>query len=141
MKRDEALAWFDAHNGSRRVQKKLVNLDVHEVSAVERPAHQVEGWIVMKSAGGTHRHNPAYTYLTEAEEKTAAMLYGIDSDTLRKSATTDVAHGVIGRDSCGCTYLSTPDSLAKAANDAAWETFRAQHPQAWSDTLTPEQVA
>ncbi|BAS18716.1 hypothetical protein AHiyo8_pII70300 (plasmid) [Arthrobacter sp. Hiyo8] len=140
MNRDEALAWFDARYRTQKSQRKLVNLAVHEVSAVDEPAHGAPGWIVMKSAG-THRHNPAFSYLTEAEEKTAAMLYGVGPDTLRKSSTTAVPNGVIGRDGCGCLYLSTAQTVAKAEAQAAREMYEAEQPRAWSDTLTPEQVA
>ncbi|GAA4655681.1 hypothetical protein GCM10023346_48640 [Arthrobacter gyeryongensis] len=140
MNRDEALAEWDRRQQVRKVQRKLVNLDVREVSAVDFPAHGVEGWLVAKAAG-THRHDPAFGYLSEAEEKTAAMLYGIDSGTLRKSSTMTVPNGVIGRSACGCMYLSTPDTVAKAESESAWEKYRGQQPRSWSDTLTPEQLA
>lgn len=55
MKLHEALDEFDRRHGLGKYsfQKKLVDLDITETSLVDHPAHQHEGWAVIKSSDTT----------------------------------------------------------------------------------------
>lgn len=67
-----------------RKQKKMVNLEVDETSAVDHPAHKAEGWVVVKSADSdsllgaleelmTDKENEMTTEITE--QKVDKMKY------------------------------------------------------------------
>lgn len=104
----------------RAQQKKLTNLDIEEVSAVRSPATKAEGWLVMKSAGpAPHEHRPDASYLDESQQYTAQFL------NLKAGEEVQLAEGRhLGKEAaCGCLYLRSPESVAKAAG----EDFLRQH--------------
>lgn len=127
--------------------RKLVAIDVEETSLVDHPAHQVEGWVVMKAAGGaaraaTHMHLVDNTYLNAQEQESAKHLYG--TDKLKTGESVPVHAGAsIKKDTCGCLYLDTPHAVQKSAaddekvNEAYRQSIRSSN-RDWY--LTPEEI-
>jgi hypothetical protein len=133
---------------SGRHQAKLVDLVVDEVSLVSRPAHGIEGWLVRKSAGTPsadgHAHDPNFHYLDDQEQKSAALLHG--SGDLkpgdRKPVQGAEERAAIGRDTCGCLYLLSPETVEKGtATKLALAKAAEPAPAQWGDSLTPAEVA
>ena len=60
-----------------RKQKKMVNLEVDETSAVDHPAHKAEGWVVVKSADSDTLLGALEDLITEeiTEQKVDKMKY------------------------------------------------------------------
>jgi hypothetical protein len=52
-----------------RKQKKMVNLEVDETSAVDHPAHKAEGWVVVKSADSDSLLGALEELMTDKENK------------------------------------------------------------------------
>jgi hypothetical protein len=120
----EFLAKLERQHTARQ-QRKLVDLDVVETSLVDRPAHLHDGWVVMKSAGHSHRPDAQYV---EADEATTSTLLeaGFEKDT------------------CGCAFLVTPESTAKAEREQFENHFKqlqkATANPPWDGMLTAEEV-
>jgi hypothetical protein len=118
-------------------QRKLTNIDIAEVSGVDRPAHLSEGWLLAKSAGGTpatpeqvaelfgtspvaksaeQSDLPAGAFSLKAHE---AQLVAKHLDGLKPGEETEFrASGKgarLGKSASGHPYLTTPASIAKAA--------------------------
>jgi hypothetical protein len=102
----------------RRGVRKLVNLDIEETSAVAHPAHGVEGWLVAKAGTNPHDHHPDAFYPEGSMQQSANLL------NLKAGEEVELAKGrTLGKDACGCLYLRSPESMAKAAG----EEFVRQH--------------
>ncbi len=102
----------------RRGIRKLSGIDIDEVSAVTNPAQQAPGWLVLKSAGSAHEHWADAFYPYGAMQQTANFL------DLKPGGEKELAKDRhLGKHACGCVYLRSPESVAKAAG----EDFVRQH--------------
>lgn len=118
----------------RRQQRKLLSIDVQEVSGVDHPAHLHEGWMIRKEAGAPHAHATDRHYLSDFETHTADALHGAadlkpgDSKKLTEEAT-------LNRENCGCLSLTTAGTVAKAEREVHENRFEK------SARYTPEEEA
>lgn len=131
-----------------RPQRKLVDIEVVETSGVDHPAHLHPGWVVMKADGRKpaepHMHLTEAHYLRPGEEDTAKGIYG--SDDLKPGTSKEMSKdGTLGRDDCGCLYMKTSGTIARAEEESfkqhlarATEAARTEGP--WNGMLTKEEV-
>lgn len=99
-------------NQASRQQRKMIDIDVIEVSGVDHPAHMRRGWLVKKSAGKAHDHRKDAHYIDLAEET------GLEPP-LKAGESVPLGPGrTLGRDDCGCLYMLTPETVSRAEGEA-----------------------
>lgn len=109
-------------------QRKLLGIDVAEVSGVDHPAHLREGWLIKKSARSDaadplhpqHQDHPEHPadrhFLSQKESHTAEALHGArDLKPGEFKKLSDDA--TLGREECDCLSLTTSGSIAKAERE------------------------
>lgn len=117
-----------------RQQRKMLNIDVVETSGVQFPAHLTPGWVVMKSADA-HDHRADALYLEEWALKSAEQ-WG-----LQPGQELSIAEGrSVGKSTCGCVYMRTPETVSKAASDA-WVASYQEALTKKASGLSPEEIA
>lgn len=125
----------------RRVrQRKMVDLSIEETSGVSRPAHGVEGWLILKSSEGGHRHRADVDYLAGMAAETGRVLYNTDTISPggpERPITADGSRG-FGRSSCGCLYFRSPETVTKAESEEYVNRVEKAAPKR---TWTPEEAA
>lgn len=127
---------------NERQQRQMVNLDINEVSGVSAPAHMVEGWLVAKAKDDPHQHRTDSDYLDGAA--LAQARHWLNADTIPANTERPInpvdKSRTIGRSNCGCVYLKTPESIARAVGRAyvSGVTKSERRP---TTIFTPEQAA
>lgn len=112
--------WAKLEKAHHERQRKLERLDIHEVSGVQLPAHAVEGWLVAKAKDDPHQHRTDADYYvgTAAQQ----LRHYLNTDTIPAGTERPINPAdksrTVGRSSCGCVYLRTPESIARAASQA-----------------------
>lgn len=117
---------------------RLVNLDIAEMSGVDRPAHLHDGWLVIKNAGGLR---DVLNRARRTDDKESNMPDGINVDTITDDATRKAVEALIAENAALSKQATADDDGAELAEARKqWEADLATLAKSADDTDQDEDI-